>query len=175
MVARLRTEWLHLRKHRELAILSLPALVWMVIFSYAPMIGLVIAFKRYRYDLGIFGSQWVGFKNFEFFFTSRVAGVVTRNTVLHNLGFFFLTTFCAVTLAILLNEVRRGSVKLYQTAMFLPYFLSWVVVSYIGLAFLGYRQGYLNQARALLALDPVRWYFEPHRPLLLHGKQGQCP
>jgi putative aldouronate transport system permease protein len=160
-MARLRREWIYLKKNGELLILSLPAVVWMAIFSFAPMIGLLIAFKRYRYDLGILGSEWVGLKNFEFFFTSRVAGVVTRNTVLYNLGFFFITTVVSLTFAILLNELSRSSVKLYQTSMFLPYFLSWVVVSYIVLAFLDSQHGYVNQLLEVLGFEAVKWYFKP--------------
>jgi putative aldouronate transport system permease protein len=133
----------------------------MIIFSYIPMVGILIAFKRYRYDLGIFGSKWVGLENFRFFFTSRVAGVVTRNTVLYNLGFIAITTLVSLAFAVMLNELKRGWVKFHQTAMFLPYFLSWVVVSYIVLGLLDYGHGYFNQVRKLLGWQPIRWYFEP--------------
>jgi len=161
--------WSRFKRNIELTILALPAVIWMLIFRYIPMVGVIIAFKRYRYDLGIFDSPWVGFKNFEFFFTSRVAGVVTRNTILYNLGFILITTTVSLTFAVLLNELPRGWVKFHQTALFLPYFLSWVAVSYIVTAFLDYQHGYVNEARQILGMEPVRWYFEPkYWPIILN-------
>ena len=154
-------EWRFLKKNRELLIMCLPALILMALFHYLPMGGIILAFKHYRYDLGILGSKWVGFKNFEFFFTSGTAWTITRNTVLYNLAFLSITTITSLALAIMLNELRRRWIKVHQTAMFLPYFLSWVVVSYIVLAFLDNRNGYLNALLASLGMDGVRWYFEP--------------
>ena len=141
--------------------MALPALIFVVVFNYLPMIGAVVAFKRFRYDMGILGSPWVGFRNFEFFFTSDAAFVLLRNTVLYSTAFFVINTTLAITFAVLLYDLPRGSVRVYQTVMFLPHFLSWVVVSYITTALLDANHGYLNRLLAGLGAEPVRWYFEP--------------
>ncbi|WNR45406.1 ABC transporter permease [Paenibacillus roseipurpureus] len=151
-------EWKHFKKNSELFLLALPGVLHKLIFLYLPMFGLVLAFKRFRFDKGIWGSDWIGFKNFEFFLTSDNAFRVTRNTILYNCGFILITTVSALTLAVLLNEVGKRWVKVYQTALFLPYFLSWVVVSYITLGFLDHSNGYLNHILALFGTEPVKWY-----------------
>jgi putative aldouronate transport system permease protein len=157
----IRGEWRHLLSQRELLILALPAMLMMLIFDYLPMIGNVIAFTRFRYDRGIFGSEWVGFRNFEFFFTSQAAVNITRNTVLYNMAFIIITLVIALSFAVLLNELPRKWAVIYQTMLFLPFFLSWVVVSYVTTAFLDFRHGYANQLLASAGQSPVRWYFEP--------------
>jgi putative aldouronate transport system permease protein len=143
-----------------------------LIFSYLPLIGLIIAFKKFNYAKGLWGSDWVGLKNFEFFFTSENAYRITRNTILYNMGFIVLTTVIAVGLAILMNELSRRWLKLHQTALFLPYFLSWVVVSYVTLGFLDNSNGFLNQLLEQSGLAPISWYQEkqywPYILILVH-------
>lgn len=131
-------------RNGELFIFSLPAIIYIFIMSYVPMFGVIIAFKNYVYDKGILGSEWVGFKNFKFLFESENAYRITRNTVLYNLGYMFMTTVFSLAVAILLHEVAKKWLKIYQTAMILPFFLSWVVVSYITMAFLDHQNGFLN-------------------------------
>ncbi|NBD24528.1 ABC transporter permease [Paenibacillus glycinis] len=147
-------------KHGELFGLSLPGLIYLFVFSYVPMFGIVIAFKNYRYDKGILGSEWIGLKNFEFLFASENAWRITRNTVLYSLTYIVVGMLLAVTLAILLTQVGKNWVKLHQTVLFLPYFVSWVVVGYIALAFLDNTSGYLNQLLGYFGLAPRKWYFE---------------
>ncbi|MEK4351473.1 ABC transporter permease subunit [Paenibacillus sp. FSL R5-0475] len=154
----LKKEWRHFKRNRDLFVMSLPAIVYKMLLSYLPMLGLVIAFKQYRYDLGVFGSEWVGLKNFEFFFRSDTAFIVTRNTILYNLSFIVLTMLIALTLAILLNEVSRKWIKLHQTVLFLPYFLSWVVVGYVVLAFLDHKSGFINVTLGMFGEEAVKWY-----------------
>lgn len=124
------------------------------------MIGLILAFKRFRYDLGMFASPWVGFDNFVFLFTSDVAYRITFNAIFYSLTFMLITTVCGITLAILLGELRRQSVKVYQTIMFYPHFLSWIVVSYLVLGFLDHSHGFMNQLLQSLGFAPVRWFQE---------------
>lgn len=138
--------------------MSLPAILYKLIFNYLPMLGLVIAFKQYRYDLGIWGSEWIGLKNFEFFFKSDSALTVTRNTILYNMSFIVLTLLFALTFAILLNEIPRRWIKLHQTTLFLPYFLSWVVVGYIVFGFLDHKNGFMNVMLQSLGDQPIKWY-----------------
>ncbi|TLS51339.1 sugar ABC transporter permease [Paenibacillus antri] len=148
------------QKNIELFLLSFPAVVYILIFAYLPLVGLVLAFKDYRYDKGILGSDWVGFKNFEFFFTSQTAYIVTRNTILYNVAFILVGLVFALLFAVLLNEIARRWIKVHQTAMFLPYFLSWVVISYIITGFLDHEHGYFNQLLMQFGADPVYWYNE---------------
>lgn len=158
------------RRNRDLFLLSLPALVFTFIFSYLPLGGLVVAFKKFRFDLGIFGSEWNGLDNFRFFFVSDNAWRITRNTVLYNAGFIMITMVCALLLALLLNEVSGRAVKVYQTALFLPYFLSWVVVGYIVLAFLEQERGLLDHLWTQLGWKPINWYQEAGRwPYILNA------
>jgi len=154
----LKKEWQHFKRNRSLFVMSLPAIVYKLIFNYLPMFGLLLAFKSYRYDLGFFGSEWVGFKNFEFFFSSDKAFTVTRNTILYNMSFIVLTMIISIALAIMLNEITRKWIKVHQTVLFLPYFLSWVVVSYIVLAFLDHQNGFINVILEAFGQDPIKWY-----------------
>jgi putative aldouronate transport system permease protein len=154
------TKWKYFKKNRELFILSLPGVIYTFIFAYLPLLFLVVAFKRFRFDLGILGSPWVGLDNFKFFFTSQAAAIITRNTVLYNLTFIVLTTVISVTLAILLNEMTSKWQKIHQTLLFLPYFLSWVVVGYITQAFLDSKSGLINQLFETYGFSPVNWYQE---------------
>jgi putative aldouronate transport system permease protein len=144
----------------ELFTLSLPAVIYIFIMAYIPMFGVVIAFKNYRYDKGILGSEWIGFKNFEFLFKSETAFRITRNTVVYNLGYMVLTTIAALTVAILLNEIAKRWLKIYQTALILPFFLSWVVMSYITQAFLDHENGFINSWLVTAGMEKISWYFE---------------
>lgn len=153
-------EWKMMKRQRSLLVMSAPAILFKLIFSYLPLIGLVIAFKSYRYDLGIFGSDWNGFNNFTFFFTSQTAWIITRNTVLYNGAFILLTTVCALLLAILLREIMGRRIQMYQTVLFLPHLLSWVVVGYIALAIFEPGKGLLHQLALSMGEQPVAWYQE---------------
>ncbi len=146
----------------ELLILTLPAISYFLIFHYIPMFGLVIAFKDYRYHLGILGSKWVGFRHFGFFFQSQDAWRITRNTVSYGAAFIILGIFVAITIALLLYEIRsKIAIKIYQTTMILPRFLSWVIVSYITYTLLNPLHGVLNQILAVLGRPSVQWYTQP--------------
>jgi len=142
--------------------MAAPALIVLFFNNYLPMFGIIIAFKDYNFAKGIFGSEWAGLKNFEFLFSTPDAWVITRNTVFFNLLFIAVGVVVAVSLAIALNELlNKRLAKLYQTILLLPHFLSWVVVAYLGLAFMNAEFGYLNrQILPLLGMEPVIWYAE---------------
>ena len=126
------------KKSIQLTILALPAIVLLLVFSYLPMAGIFIAFKKINYVQGIFNSPWVGFENFKFFFSSNDAWLVTRNTLAYNIAFISIGTALSVLFAILLNEVTRVKlVKIYQTVFFFPYFFSWIIVAYMVYSFIG--------------------------------------
>ncbi|NQX58790.1 ABC transporter permease [Paenibacillus qinlingensis] len=153
-------EFKHLRKNRELLLLATPGILFELVIKYLPMIGLILAFKYFRYDQGILGSKWVGFKNFEFIFKSQDAWRIIRNTLLYNMSYIVLGTLAALVLSILLYEVSGRMVKVYQTTLFLPYFISLVLVGYIAYGFLEHKSGYLNSFLSNIGLSPHKWYFE---------------
>jgi len=120
----------------QLLLLAVPGLLLLLAFYYAPLFGLIIPFKKIDYTKGILASPWVGLSNFKFFFASQDAWRVTRNTVGLNALFITIPTALSITLALCLFEVTRKKVKIYQTMMFVPYFVSWVVASYASYALL---------------------------------------
>ena len=105
-------------------ILMLPGLIYLFINNYMPLPGLVIAFKQYNAGKGIYGSPWVGLKNFEYLFTTSDAFVITRNTILYNVAFIVINTTLAIAVAIILSELEGKRKKVYQSAILLPNLLS---------------------------------------------------
>lgn len=157
-------------RNKVLFLMLLPGTIYLIINNYLPMFGVFIAFKDINYSKGIFGSDWVGFDNFRVFLDSPYAGIVMRNTFLYNSVFIILGVVVPVALAIMLSELRnKRAAKLYQSAMFLPYFLSWIVVSYIVFGFLGLEYGYVNNSLLkALGIKPIQWYSETkYWPFLL--------
>lgn len=156
-----------------LLILTIPGLVWFLVFAYLPMFGVLVAFKDWRIHGGffesLFQSEWVWFDNFKFLFQSTDAWLITKNTVMYNAVFIVMGVVLPVTLAILLKEVFNKKLsKFYQTSMFLPYFLSWVVVSYCVYSFLSPDKGFLNEILVKMGKDPVSWYTESkYWPLII--------
>ena len=123
------TFWEKVYRSRVLLLMCLPAVIFFFAFNYMPLPGIYVAFVKYNYRDGIFGSKFIGFKNFEFLFTSGKLWTLTKNTILYNIAFIILGNVLAVFVAILLNEMRsKWFKKVSQTIMFLPYFISQVLV-----------------------------------------------
>lgn len=154
-----------LRTDRSIWLLAAPGVVFFLIFSYAPMFGAVVAFKSYNISDGILGSAWNGLDNFQFFFRSGDAASILFNTLFLNSLFLIATTVSSVVLAILLNEIRLRALKrVLQSTIFLPYFISPVVVSLMLQGFLqgiGGTGGLLNEWITGFGLPQVDWYSEP--------------
>jgi putative aldouronate transport system permease protein len=149
-------------RNKVLLMMLIPAVLWVVIFHYIPMGGVILAFKQYRYDLGILGSKWVGFDNFKFFFQSGQAWFVTRNTLLYNIAFLAINTFLQILFAIILSEITsKYFKKIVQSFMFLPYFISWVIVASIAYNLLNYENGSLNTFLRAIGAEPVNVYGTP--------------
>ena len=149
------------KDNAELFALTLPALICFFLFNYLPMFGVVLAFKDYQYDKGIFGSSLVGLKNFEFFFSSQDAWRVTRNTVAYNFVFIVAGIAVALLIALLLYELKsKIGIKTYQTIMILPRFLSWVIVAYISYLFFNPTLGIFNHVLTAFGQKPIEWYGE---------------
>lgn len=153
-------------RNRFMLLMILPGTIWFLIFAYLPMFGTVLAFKDFRispdgFFASVFNSEWVGFKNFEYLFTTNDAYIITRNTILYNLAFIILGLVIAVGFAIMLSElVNKRTAKVYQTGMFLPHFLSWVIISYFAFTFLSVDKGTLNQIITYFGGEPISWYSE---------------
>ncbi len=151
------------RKYGPYYLMMLPGLLYFLINNYLPMPGIILAFKKVNWRLGIFGSKWNGLKNFTFLLSSGQLATIVRNTVLYNLAFIVIGTVLAIAVAILLNEVRsKAANRIFQTLILLPYLMSMVVVSYLAYAFLSVETGYVNNAiLPALGMEPIRFYQEP--------------
>ena len=153
------------RQDKTLWLLALPAVAFFAVFSYAPMAGAIVAFKNYNITDGILGSDWNGLDNFRFFFESGEAWPILFNTLFLNTLFIVGTTVSAVGLAILLNEIRRRYLRRFlQSAIFLPYFISPIVVSLMLQSFLqgiGGQGGLVNGWLGAFGLPEVNWYATP--------------
>ena len=143
-------------------IMMIPGLVYLIINNYIPMAGLVIAFKKIDYSLGIFASPWVGLKNFTYLFSNNDALNALRNTVLYNLGFIVFGNILAIVVAIALDSIKsRYFKKVSQVVILIPFLLSTVIISYIVFAFLSPTNGFMNNTiLPLLGIDPIKWYNE---------------
>ena len=163
------------KKHRrftwddfELMLLSLPTVLWFIAFCYIPLFGIVFAFKNYKVKRGkgfiyslFVNSKWVGLKNFKFLFLSSDLVNIFRNTVGYNLIFICIGVTLPVALAMMITQLKsRKLAKVCQTAVFMPHFLSWVVISYFVYAFLATDQGLLNSIVTALGGERIRWYQE---------------
>ena len=151
------------KRYVPVYLLMLPAVLYLFINNYLPMSGLQLAFKQYSQKLGIFGSKWVGFKNFEFLFTTKDAWNITFNTVAYNFAFIILGTVFSIFIAVLLAEVKgKGPIKLYQTVVLYPYLISIIVVAYLLNAFLAGGTGFINKViLEPLGFESVSWYASP--------------
>ena len=145
-----------------LYLMASPAIICLLIFSYAPMVGLVMAFQDLDFSKGIFTSPFVGLKNFEFLFATTDAWRITRNTVVYNVVFIVLTMFFSILVALLFNELtKKRFAKTVQTVFIMPHFLSASVVAIVAYAFLNHTSGYLNSLLESWGMEPVFWYNEP--------------
>lgn len=140
-----------------------PALLYVIIFSYVPMTGIVLAFKRYQYAGGIYFSPWCGWDNFKALLVAGKLGQVTRNTLLYNIAFIALGVVFEMGSAILLNEIGgKWFKKIAQSFMFLPYFISWVVVSAVMYNVFNYEKGVVNHILTLLGMEAFDLYNSPN-------------
>ncbi len=149
-------------KQWPLYLMMVPGLAYLLINNYLPLAGLQLAFKKFKYALGIWKSDFNNFKNFTYLFKSSDAWIIIRNTVGYNLVFILLGTVVAIFVAILLNMVRvKRMQKFYQTVILIPHLISYVIVSYIVYAFLGQDNGMINNSLLkALGMEPIAWYTE---------------
>lgn len=149
----------------ELILLSLPTVIWFAVFSYLPMVGILLAFKNYKMKQGknffynMFTSETVGFENFKFLLASPSTGTFMRNTILYNILFIVTGIVVPVSLALMISNIySKKYQKVTQTCMFLPHFMSWVVASYFFFAFLSPDKGLVNSLITSLGGPEINWY-----------------
>lgn len=155
-----------------LYIMLLPGAAYLIINNYLPMAGLLIAFKKINYSLGIFKSSWVGLSNFKYLFSNNDALIALRNTILYNLGFILFGNLLAIVVAIALDSAKNKYFKqVSQIVYLIPFLLSTVIVSYIVFAFLSPSNGFMNNSILPMfgVKDPIKWYNESkYWPVILN-------
>ena len=150
------------KKNKALFAMAAPAFVLVLVMSYLPMSGLVLAFKSYRYDMGVFGSPFNGLDNFKYLFSSGTGWLITRNTILYNLLNLITSQLIAVIIAIFISEIRHKKFKkVTQTVILMPYFISWVVVGVFVFSLLNYESGMINNIVQLFGGEPINFYMKP--------------
>lgn len=142
-------------------IMALPGVLYLFINNYMPLPGLVLAFKNYSARKGIFGSDWAGFANFKYLFSTDDAFIITRNTLGYNIIFIIVNLVLAIAVAIILSELTTKWKKFYQSAILLPFLISYVIISYLVFAFLSTENGFLNNTvLSAFGMSPISWYTE---------------
>lgn len=143
-------------------LLALPAILYTVVFGYLTMPYLVMAFKEFSYSKSFMELKWIGLQNFQFFFSSQTVRRVTFNTLRLNLLFIVIGTVFSLLVAIILSELRfKRYAKTMQAAYLFPYFISWVVASYIVYSLFSTNYGLVNQIRGFFGLPARNWYADP--------------
>ncbi len=143
-------------EYKYLLLMLLPAFVYVVLFSYVPMTGLVLAFKRFNYAQGMFRSPWCGLANFRFLFISNKLWSLTRNTLLYNLAFIVTDTVLEVTFAVIINQLAgKWFKKTFQTFIFLPYFISWVVAVAVVQVLFNFDYGIVNRLLSAFHMEKL--------------------
>jgi putative aldouronate transport system permease protein len=151
--------WLELRKNKVLFLMILPTLLFFAVFAYFPMVGVYYAFTSYSFEGGLFGSEFIGLKNFEFLFESGVLWNLTKNTILYNLAFIFIGNILQLICAIFLSELPgKWFKKTTQSVMFLPFFVSFVLVGAFVFNLFSVNNGVVNTMLEQLGLPPYDFY-----------------
>ncbi|QYR22277.1 ABC transporter permease subunit [Paenibacillus sp. sptzw28] len=151
-----------LRSNKFMYALALPGMLWFFVFAYFPMGGIVIAFQDFKAVKGIAGSEFIGLKNFDFFFRSNDWIKIVTNTVFLNVLFIGFGTIAAVAIAVMVTEIRgKAFKKISQSVMIFPHFLSWTVVAMIMTAFVATEGGFLNQILGAFGIPPVVFLSSP--------------
>lgn len=151
-----------LSRNGPLLLMALPAMAVLFTFSYMSMPGILLAFKDYKAALGLYGSEWVGLSNFEYLFSTGIALRIIRNTLWLNTLFIVANLVCSLLIAVLLHEIYdRFASRIYQSILFFPFFVSWVIVGFFVYILMSTDTGAVNGVLKALGLEPVNWYSTP--------------
>ena len=152
----------NLKRNRYLLLMIMPAILYIFVFAYLPLPGIVIAFKNFNYSKGIFGSDWVGLKNFGYLFQTGAIYRITLNTVVYNIAFIILDIIFQVGVAIILSElIGKIGKKIMQSMLLIPYFVSWVVAGAILYNILNTNYGLINSILVSLGHEKVNFINNP--------------
>ena len=150
-----------LNKYKVYYLMLLPIIAWYIVFCYAPMGGILVAFENYDPFKGFFKSQWIGFHWFTYLFTSLDFGRALRNTLLINLYSWIFAFPAPIILALLLNECRHVAFKrIVQTVSYLPHFISWAITAGLLVTLLSPSSGIVNQVMKLIGIEPIYFMAE---------------
>ncbi len=151
-----------LKKNRVLWLMLIPVIVFFIINNYLPMVGIYFAFTDFNFKDGLFGSPFVGLKNFEFLWKSNILWRLTRNTILYNIVFILLGNVCQIFMAILVSLLTcKWFKRTSQTLIFMPYFTSYVILSVIVYNLFNYDTGLINGIVRGLGLESINFYGIP--------------
>ncbi len=151
-----------LKRNRPLFVMLAPAVLLVLVFAYMPMSGLILAFKNYRFDKGVFGSDFNGLDNFKYLFQSGTGWLITKNTIVYNLLNLITSQALAILVAIFITDINaRIFKKVSQSIIFLPYFISWVIVGTFIYNIFNYETGVLNHILNSLGIKAVNLYSMP--------------
>ena len=159
-----RSFWKSLGKQKQLIVMSLPFVLYIILFKFVPLSGWTMAFQDYKPAKSMFNQTWVGFKWFLFLFKDKEFLLALRNTIAMSLMSTALGYVTAILIAILLNEVRTIAVKRFvQTVSYLPHFLSWIIVTGLVANVLSVEDGILNNILLWLGIidKPILWLSVP--------------
>jgi len=151
-----------IKKWFPIYLMMMPGAIYLFINNYIPMFGLMIAFKKVNFQLGIWKSPWCGLDNFKFLFQTKDAWVITRNTLLYNFAFIILNTCIGILFAIFICDISwKAGKKVYQSAILFPYLMSWVIISYVVYGFFSMKSGVVNNSiLPMFGMNPIMWYNE---------------
>ena len=152
----------------EIVLMTIPTVLWYMLFCFLPLFGIIIVFKSYRLIPGegflfsLLKSDWVGFANFKFMLLNPHMSMIIRNTIMYNVIFLITDTVLPIAFVIGFSKLySKRLTKFSQATALLPYFISWVAISYFVYAFLSFDRGMINKLLTTMGADPVRWYQEP--------------
>ncbi|MCR5622858.1 MAG: ABC transporter permease subunit [Treponema sp.] len=159
-----KTFWQLLFSQRQLVLMSLPFVLYIILFKFVPLWGWTMAFQNFKPAKGFFDQQWVGFAKFAFLFKDKEFLLSLRNTIGMSLISTALGYITAITIAVFLNEVQFIGIKRFtQTVSYLPHFLSWIIVTGLVANVLSVEDGILNNILLFFGLidKPVQWLATP--------------
>ena len=162
--------FISLEKNKYLYLLALPGFIYLILFAYKPMLGVIMGFQDYNITKGIFGSKWVGLDHFKTFFSGADFWPIMRNTIKISLLQLICGFPAPIILAIILNEIRDGVYKkLTQTISYLPHFLSWVTIAAMMTTLLSPSTGLINKLLSYVGIEPIYFLAEKNMfvPLLI--------
>ena len=151
-----------IKKRSALYVMLIPGILYLILFNYLPMFGMILSFKKINFRDGILGSAWCGLDNFRYALSAPSLLTALKNTILYNIVFLFIGMVMSILLAIMLELLwGKLSKKVYQTIMIMPHFLSWVIVSYRVFGFLSMESGVINnEILPIFGMDKINWYME---------------